>query len=165
MNSELETRNAEAPLGRVLGIDYGEARVGVARSDELGWFAHPLETIETVRVEPVKRICELVRQLGAGTVVLGMPYRMDGSAGPAVEKVREFRKRLEEALGGSARIVETDERWSTVSAQRQLRTAGFDSRQSRPVIDQAAAAVILQAYLDRCQAEAGESMDDEDSGF
>lgn len=150
-----------AASGRVLGLDFGEARVGVARSDELGWFAHPLETIETARVEPVLRICALVKEWKVATVVLGIPYRMDGSAGLAVEKVREFRKRLEEALGGAARVVETDERWSTVSAQRQLREAGLGSRQFRPVIDQAAAVVILQAYLDGCRTASEEDVDDE----
>lgn len=147
--------------GRLLGVDYGEARVGVARSDELGWFAHPLETIETARVDPVRRICELVREQRAAVVVLGMPYRMDGSAGEAVEKVRAFRQRLEEALAGTAQIVETDERWSTVSAQRQLRDAGIRSRDSRGVIDQAAAVVILQAYLDRNPPELVDHEDDE----
>lgn len=147
--------------GRVLGIDLGDARVGVARSDELGWFAHPLETIETARTDAVRRIVDLVRELGAGTVVLGMPYRMDGSAGLAVDKAREFGKRLQAALGEGVSLVEMDERWSTVSAQRQLREAGLGGRSHRPVIDQAAAVVILQSYLDRCQAESLEEPGDE----
>ena len=149
---------------RILGVDFGEVRVGVARSDELGWFAHPLETIETARVDPVRRLCELVQEQQASTVVLGMPYRMDGSAGTAVEKVRAFRKCLEQALGGAAQIIETDERWSTVSAQRQLRESGRCSRETRGVIDQAAAVVILQAYLDRNRPEQGESEDDDEPG-
>jgi len=151
---------------RILGVDFGEARVGVARSDDLGWFAHPLETIETSRTEPVERIAELVRAHDAATVVLGMPYRMDGSAGPAVEKVRAFRRNLEAALDDDVRLVEVDERLSTVAAQRQLHATGRNTKQSRSVIDQAAAAVILQAYLDQQQAGGWpeEPWDEQDDG-
>ena len=78
---EMETK-------RILGVDTGEARVGLALSDDLGMLAHPLETIETAKTNPLKRIAELVAERSITTVVVGVPRNMDGSSGPAAEKAK-----------------------------------------------------------------------------
>jgi len=135
-------------MARVLAIDHGDARVGLALSDELAFLAHPLETIQVAQTDPVTRIVEVVKQYHVTTIVLGMPYRMDGSEGTAVEKVREFGASLVEKLGPGIKMVEVDERLSTKTAQEQLHAAGRNIKNSRQIIDQAAARVILQDYLD-----------------
>ncbi len=134
-----------------LGIDYGEARIGVAGSDALGMLAHPLETVDARRAGALQRIAAIAEQRGAEVLVVGMPYRLDGSRGPAAEGVEAFADRLRAAVPGR-RVVTWDERLSTVTAQAKLHAAGRDIRRSRAVIDQAAAVEILQCWLD---AQAG----------
>ncbi len=140
-------------MPRILAIDHGEARIGLALSDELGMLAHPLETIHVAKNEPIARIAEIVENRGISTIVLGMPFRLDGSEGAAAAKVREFRENLASRLP-NAEILEIDERLSTVTAQGQLQAAGRKSREMRGVIDQAAAVVILQDFLDSQQGMA-----------
>ncbi len=142
-----------------MAIDYGEARIGLALSDELGMLAHPLETVPGQdKGRAIARIAELARERGVGTMLLGLPLRMDGSEGTAVEKVRAFAKRLRPLLAESVEIVEVDERLSTVAAMEKLHAAGRTEKNSRKHIDQAAAMEILQEYLD---AQAGGVIDDE----
>lgn len=144
---------------RVLAIDYGEARIGLALSDELGMLAHPLETVPGHdKKQAVARIAELVEERGVGTIVMGLPLRMDGSEGTAVEKVRAFTKKLRRQLAESVRIEEVDERLSTVAAMEKLHAAGRNEKNSRKHIDQAAAMEILQEYLD---AQSGGIVEDE----
>ena len=132
---------------KALGIDYGEARVGVACSDDLGMLAHPVETIEVRRIDPVNRIMEIAAERGAGIVVIGMPYRLDGSRGTAAVKVEKFMAKVARALP-NLRVISYDERLTTVTAQGKLHDAGRTVKDSRSVIDQAAAMEILQSYLD-----------------
>lgn len=144
---------------RVLAIDYGEARIGLALSDELGLLAHPLETVPGQdKKRAVARIAELAEQRAVGVVLIGLPLRMDGSEGTAVEKVRAFAKKLRPLLSESVEITEIDERLSTVAAMEKLHAAGRTEKNSRKHIDQAAAMEILQEYLD---AQAGGIVDDE----
>jgi putative Holliday junction resolvase len=140
-------------MSRSLGIDFGDARVGVAISDELNFLAHPLETIDVRRVEVIPRIAALAAERGVDAVVVGMPRNMDGSRGPAAEKAQKFADALRDALP-DCRVVTWDERLTTVSAQRSLREAGRKAHEQRGIIDQAAAQVILQSWLD---AQAGGS--------
>src|ERR1700754_3281425 len=102
-------------MKRVLGIDHGDVRVGVAISDELGFMAHPLETIDVRQTPAVRRIGELVTAREIETVVIGLPRNMDGSHGAASEKVSAFATELRAALP-SCKIVTWDERLTTVSA-------------------------------------------------
>ena len=133
-------------MKKALGIDLGDARVGVAVSDDLGLLAHPLETI-TVKSTPVRqRILALAAERGAGTIVVGMPRNMDGSYGPAAEKARAFVEELRR--DSSCTVIAWDERLTTVSAQRALHEAGRNTRQQKAVIDQVAAQIILQGWLD-----------------
>lgn len=139
---------------RALGIDLGEARIGIAISDDLGMLAHPLETIAVKEVaDPVGRVAAIVERDKVGTIVLGMPRNMDGSYGPAAEKTRVFADKLRERIPGCV-VKFWDERLTSVAAQRALHEAGKNVKQSRAVIDQVAAQMILQGWLD-AQASLG----------
>jgi putative holliday junction resolvase len=133
-------------MKRALGIDHGEARIGVAISDELGMLAHPLETIAVAQTEPLARLAEIVQQKDIGTIVMGLPKNMNGTMGPAAEKVRAFADQLRARTGCTVQL--WDERLTTVAAQKSLQAAGKNTRQSRGIIDQAAAQIILQGWLD-----------------
>ncbi len=131
-----------------LGLDHGEARIGVAISDDLGMLAHPVETIAVKEVaDPVARIKEIATRDKITTIVLGLPRNMDGSYGPAAEKVRAFAEKLRAALPGCP-VKLWDERLTSVAAQRALHESGKNVKQSRAVIDQVAAQMILQGWLD-----------------
>lgn len=133
---------------RSLGIDHGDARIGLAISDDLGMLAHPLETLVLKDIaDPVAHIAAIVAREKIGTIVLGLPRNMDGTYGPAAEKVRAFAEKLRAACGDCA-IKLWDERLTTVAAQRSLHEAGRNVKQSRQVIDQVAAQLILQGWLD-----------------
>jgi len=134
-------------MRRALGIDLGEARIGLAISDELGMLAHPLETIHLKQVaEPLARIAEIVARDGIGTIVLGMPRNMDGTYGPAAQKARAFAEQLRARVACEVKL--WDERLTSVAAQRSLHEVGRDVKSSRAVIDQVAAQLILQGWLD-----------------
>ncbi len=133
---------------RALGLDLGTRRVGAAVSDSAGSVATPVVTIEVGRGRrlDVAAVANLVREYEAEIVVVGLPRSLDGNEGPAAKRARAEIGRLSRAL--SVPVVAWDERLSTVSAQRNLREAGVGGRQSRGVVDQVAAAVILQSWLD-----------------
>ncbi len=134
---------------RALGIDYGTVRIGLAASDDLGFLAHPLETVPAGDFgAAAERIRAVVEERRVEDVVLGLPLRSDGSEGEAVGRVRHFRKRLERVLPAHIRWHEVDEFFTTVDAMEKLHAAGRNTRNSRPVIDQAAAVEILQRWLD-----------------
>jgi putative Holliday junction resolvase len=133
-------------MKKALGIDLGEARVGVAVSDDLGMLAHPLETISVKTTDVKKRILTLAAERGAQTIIVGMPRNMDGSYGPAATKAKEFIEALRSST--EIKIIGWDERLTTVSAQRSLHEAGKNTKKQRPIIDQVAAQIILQGWLD-----------------
>lgn len=142
-----------------LGIDVGKARIGVARCDLHGMLATPVETVaraggsgrasgggRAAVTADVARIIELASELDALELVVGLPLGLSGHRTPSTDDAEAFARRLADAGGLPVRLV--DERLSTVSAQGQLREAGRKTKQSRAVIDQAAAVVILQHALD-----------------
>lgn len=133
-------------MNRALGIDLGDARVGIAVSDDLGMLAHPMETIQVKEGRVMQRILEIIKEKGTQTVVVGMPRNMDGSFGPAAQKTREFIEALKQET--TARVVPWDERLTTVSAQRSLHEAGKNARAQKAMIDQVAAQILLQSWLD-----------------
>jgi putative Holliday junction resolvase len=133
-------------MKKAIGIDLGEARVGVAVSDDLGMLAHPLETIPTKSSNVLKRVLALANERYAETIVVGMPRNMNGSFGPAAEKAKIFIEELRRET--TIPVVSWDERMTTVSAQRALQEAGRSTRKQRPIIDQVAAQIILQSWLD-----------------
>jgi putative Holliday junction resolvase len=132
-----------------IGIDHGEARIGIAVSDALGLLAHP---VETVPAQPpsaaLERIVAIALQRKAECLVIGLPVREDGTEGTAAAKVRRFAASLAAKLPAGFAIEYQDEYGSTKSASDQLRAAGRRTHRHRPVIDQAAATVILQDWLD-----------------
>ncbi|MCX6873483.1 MAG: Holliday junction resolvase RuvX [Verrucomicrobia bacterium] len=129
-----------------LGIDHGEARVGIAATDAGGILAYPVETIECAVQDPVARIGELAERGGIHTLVLGMPFRMDGSEGTAAAKVRAFAALLRQRLPNIP-LVFVDETLTTSSAADKLRQAGRKTHRHKPIIDQAAAVEILNHWM------------------
>jgi putative Holliday junction resolvase len=138
----------------VIGLDWGESRIGVAVSDELEVAAHPGPTIERDG-EELERIAELVRQRGAQKVVLGLPVRMDGTEGTQARKVRGFLKELKKVLPQTEMEL-VDERLSSAQAHRALSQMGAGMRQRRERVDRMAAQIILQRYLGRRSPNGGE---------
>ena len=134
---------------RILGIDLGRARIGVAVSDELGMLAHPVETIPAT-TDVMRRIAEIVREKDAERVVVGLPRHMNGSVGTGATEALAFAKKLQALL--SCEVLTWDERLTTTAANRALRESGRKTRDSRGVVDQIAAQMILQSYLDSLPA-------------
>ena len=129
-----------------LGVDLGDARIGVARSDPAGLIATPVETVPRGPGD-LRRLGALVAEHDAVEVVLGLPRSLSGGEGPAAAKVREFARSLAEAVR-PVPVRLCDERLSTVTAEAVLRDQGRKGRKRRAVVDQAAAVVILQSALD-----------------
>ena len=129
-----------------LGIDHGDARIGIAATDDFGILAHPVETIDCKKTEAIERIAQLVQVRGIKTLVVGLPLRMDGSEGDAASKVRAFASQLHERIG-AVPLVFVDETLTTSSASAKLREAGRKARQQKSVIDQAAAVEILNLWM------------------
>jgi putative Holliday junction resolvase len=130
---------------RILGIDLGRARIGVAVSDELGMLAHPVETIPA-NTDAMRRIAEIVRDKDAERVVVGLPRHMNGSVGIGATEALAFAEKLKTLL--PCEVLTWDERLTTTAANRALRESGRKTRDSRRVVDQVAAQMILQSYLD-----------------
>lgn len=141
-----------------LGIDVGKARIGVARSDAHGMLATPVETVrrDTRAASDLDRLQALAGELDAVEAVVGLPINLRGDRTASTEDAEQFAQRLAVRLRSSGvRVRLVDERLSTVAAQGQLRQAGRKTKESRGVIDQAAAVVILQHALD---SERGQGM-------
>jgi putative Holliday junction resolvase len=132
-------------MNPILGLDFGRARIGTAISDELQLLAHPLETIPADERAPF-RIAEIVREKDVDHVVAGLPKQMNGQIGAAATEVLQFVEKLRAML--PCPIVTWDERLTTAAANRALRDAGKKTRQTRGYVDQVAAQMILQSYLD-----------------
>lgn len=135
-------------MTRALGIDLGDARIGLAIGDELGMMAHPLETLAVKQIaDPVEHIAKVVERDRVGIIVLGMPRNMDGTYGAAAEKSRAFAEKLRARMP-ECTVKFWDERLTSVAAQKALHEAGRNVKQGRAVIDQVAAQMILQGWLD-----------------
>jgi putative Holliday junction resolvase len=132
----------------ILAIDFGRARIGVAISDELQLLAHPLETI-AANERSIARITEIVRERKIDHVVVGIPRQLSGKLGAAAFETLGFVDKLRAIL--PCPVVTWDERLTTVAAHRALREAGKKTRATRGYVDQVAAQMILQGYLDRRQ--------------
>ena len=149
------------PGSRALGVDLGDVRIGVALADTLGMLAHPYETIQVggepgagktkpgevfVSAKGVKRLVEIVSKEKVGVIVVGLPRNMNGSDGPAAGKARAFAEALRSKTKCEVRLL--DERLTTVAAQKALQASGRSTKNSRQLIDQVAAQMILQIHLD-----------------
>jgi putative Holliday junction resolvase len=136
-------------MERALGVDPGRARIGLALSDEAGGsLALPFATIPSDADPKVaaERVRVAVAHLELGAVVVGLPLRLDGTEGEAARRARKLGRAIGRALGHA--VIFWDERLTTALAERGLKDVGLDGRERRKVVDQSAAALILQGWLD-----------------
>lgn len=148
MSGRSSARRVLSGGSRLLGIDYGSKRIGLAISDPERRVATPLETFERQDDRAAARyLGRLVEREGVSGIVLGEPRRLDGSVGEAAERVRRFARRLEESLG--LPVERVDEALTSVEAERRLRDAGIDPAAETGRVDAVAAQILLQEVLDR----------------
>ena len=133
---------------RIIGIDYGDARVGVAVSDETGFLASAVCTVNVSGMrDACKKVSEKIKELGGTKIVLGLPKNMDGTCGFQSEKVREFASLVLARFDGSHDFY--DERLTTMRAERFLLEGNVRRDKRKKVIDKMAAAIILEGYLEQ----------------
>jgi putative Holliday junction resolvase len=149
-----ETAQVVVP-GRVLGIDLGSRRIGLALSDSRRALATPWKTLERTpggEEAVVEAVLQAVSETGATTVVVGLPLSLDGREGPAARAARSVEAGLRRRLGAlGVEVATMDERFTTVSAEADLGRAGVSGRARRKTVDQVAAAVLLSAWLDQAR--------------
>ena len=134
--------------GRILGVDLGERRIGLALSDELGLTAQGLDVLQHRDDDrSLAALAQIACAHQAGTIVFGLPRNMDGSMGPMAKKVAAFGDRLKELLPEHT-VTYWDERLTTTAAQRMLVEADLSRARRRQVVDKVAAVLILQGYMD-----------------
>lgn len=132
---------------RIMGLDFGDKSIGIAISDERGLIASPRETLRRSNLEnDISQLTELARRENVEEILVGMPLSLDGSEGPQARKVTEFVKSLRQQSDVPVRP--WDERLTTVAAERALLEANVSRARRKKVVDQVAAAVLLQSYLD-----------------
>ncbi|MEZ5384418.1 MAG: Holliday junction resolvase RuvX [Prosthecobacter sp.] len=142
-------------MPRILAIDHGTVRIGLAISDETEIVASPLKTIDANH-EPERTIARIVKDKHIGKIVIGMPFRMSGEKGSAAERVEKFATSLGRELRHSTPIEFVDERLSSVEAEASLSRAGITGKKERnEIVDQLAAVVILQEYLNQQRGPEG----------
>ena len=130
-----------------LGVDFGDARIGIAATDEFGIMPHPVETVPVGQNHHIHRIREIALQRKVRTLVIGLPLRLDGSEGDASKKVRASAKKLTAALPDIPMLF-IDESYTTSDASEKLRQAGRNAKKQKAVIDQAAAVEILNRWME-----------------
>lgn len=132
---------------KIIGLDYGEARIGVAVSDIFETIASPLDTVSEKDYEKqLQRVLEVIRREGAEKIVVGLPMRMDGSMGHRAEVTRAFAEELSER--SALPFIMWDERLSSAEAHRTLELGGVSGKKRKTKVDKIAAVLILQTYLD-----------------
>lgn len=133
---------------RIMGIDYGDSRVGIALSDPMGIMAHGLKTLPNkVYSKLLDAVADIANEYEVETIVLGLPKNMNGTFGPRVEVTRTFADDLTQRLPGVT-IVFRDERLTTVEASTFLNATNTRGKSRKNVIDTVSAEIILQSYLD-----------------
>jgi putative Holliday junction resolvase len=137
-------------VSRTMAVDLGSARTGVAVSDELGMLAQPWKTLPGGAAS-LEAVVAAVAELTPGRILVGLPRNMDGSYGPAAEAARAFAADLRARVDCPVDL--WDERLTTVAAQRSLRESGRKARDQRGVVDQVAAQILLQSWLDRAPCD------------
>jgi len=148
MSSVTNKELSQIPLGRILCIDYGTKRVGWAMSDPGQILASSYDTLTPKNKNSLANsINNVVAAESVVAVVVGMPFNMDGSLSDRTKEVKEFVKSLENQI--KLPLLEWDERWSSVSAEKMLIETGQQPSRNKKRVDQVAAAFILQAFLDR----------------
>jgi putative Holliday junction resolvase len=151
--SSTQPARPSALLGRILALDYGRRRIGVAVSDELGITAQPVGTLERKnRREDLRRLRALVRHHGSRHILVGHPLHLDGSSSEMSKEAARFAGRIAKELGVSVELV--DERLTSWEAAQALPENKSSARRRRGPLDDVAAAVLLREYLDRKRASA-----------
>jgi len=151
IDSTAGTGGAGNGVGRTLALDYGDRRIGIALSDEMGLAARPLMTlVRTTWTEDLKRLTAIIREHEVRRIVVGMPLHMDGGRGGRARLTEAFIERVRGATG--LPVVPWDERLTTVQAERILISGDVSRARRRKVIDQVAAVILLQAWLDAQRA-------------
>lgn len=141
------TGTGQSPAGRVLAVDYGERRVGLALSDPAGLIAQGLETIQTADTdESLASIVDIVEEQQVRVIILGLPVHMDGTAGEMAGKVEALADELRRKVSCDVRT--WDERLTSVSARRAMHEMGSTTRGNKGSLDRIAATLLLQNYLD-----------------
>jgi len=131
---------------RFMCIDYGEVRIGIALSDPLQIISTPFLVISNDEDTLFQKIIDIIRTENVGKIILGLPLNLDGDDTDKTRQVRKFAVHLKEKI--SIPLVFWDERYSTVEANKALKKMGYDTKQSRQVVDKVAASIILQDYMD-----------------
>jgi putative Holliday junction resolvase len=134
-------------LFRIMGIDYGSVRIGIALSDPMQIISRPYKVILNKGKEVFFEIKKIIESQNVGKVVLGLPYKLDGGDSEKTIEVREFKKHLKEVI--SIPIILWDETYTTSDANEILKEMGYNTRESRKVVDKIAASIILKDFLDR----------------
>ena len=134
---------------KIVALDVGDVRIGVANSDDLGMIATPFEVIDRRKTKAVNRVFKIMEEFKTNFLVVGLPLSLDGTEKVQAQKVREFCRKLLES-DESIRIEFVDERYTTVTADNILtRNGKKGAKNKRKVVDKIAASIILQNYLDR----------------
>jgi putative Holliday junction resolvase len=133
-----------------MAVDLGTARTGIAVSDELGMLAQPWKTLPGGEAS-LEAVVAAAGELKPGRILVGLPRNMDGTYGPAAEAARAFAEQLRARVDCPVDL--WDERLTTVAAQRSLRESGRKARDQRGVVDQVAAQILLQSWLDRAPCD------------
>jgi len=137
---------------RVLALDIGERRIGIAKPDETGTLAVPYGVYRRRNVaEDVASLAKLCQKLEIEALVVGLPLNMDGTEGPQAKKVREFAEKLAEAV--KVPVFYVDERWTTEEVERAMREAGGQPSRKKEKVDALSAVLILQAWLESQRSE------------
>lgn len=132
---------------RILGIDYGDARIGIALSDELGILASPLQTYKSQSMrKDIDYIAAIAKEKNCGKIVIGLPLNMNGTEGDRVSKTKSFGNVLEKVA--EIPVVYKDERLTTVQVERVFEQANVRKDKRKEIVDKTAAVLILQSYLD-----------------
>lgn len=132
---------------KIMGLDFGKARIGIALSDIMGFLATPLTTLKrTTEENDLKFLDDIIKQNKVETVVIGYPFEMSGNKGNTCVLVEEFAEKLKNYC--DVKIVFVDERLSSVEAEEQLKETIKDWKKRKELLDQVSASIILQTYLD-----------------
>ena len=135
------------PPSRILALDLGKRRIGLALSDELGITAQGLETLHRTRLrEDLARLVELIRKNDVSLILMGNPVHMSGQEGRQSDYSRDFGERLKASAGVDVKL--WDERLTTVEAQRVLRESGISLQKRNQAVDRLSAVILLESYLD-----------------
>ena len=133
--------------GRILALDLGKRRIGLALSDELGITAQGLETLHRTRLrDDLAKLGQLIRENNVSLILMGNPVHMSGQEGRQSEYSRDFGERLKTSAGVAVKL--WDERLTTVEAQRVLRESGISLQKRNQAVDRLSAVILLESYLD-----------------